>query len=202
MSTDATSEPPVARKPRPWQFSLGRLMVIILVIAVLLALVRWWGMAGWIALVTFVVFAVPIWLRRRGTPADLVLLKSLIVYGIVSALTLPFLNALWLGEIPLLALIQIPKVEFVHWLRRNLVMVAIHRLGLSRGSFSPDYNLARPYALAITYLIPLSILLTTLWVRKRMVPPYRRWTTVLILVAILDFCFTLFFAGGPGLSIY
>jgi hypothetical protein len=43
-------------------------------------------------------------------------------------------------------------------------MVAIQHLGLSRGSFSPDYILARPYALAIAYLIPLSILLVQLGV--------------------------------------
>ncbi len=81
-------------------------------------------------------------------------------------------------------------------------MAAIRRLGLSRGSFSPDYILARPYALAIAYLIPLGILLATLWVRKRLAPPYRHWTIALILVAIVDFCFTLTFAGGPGSSIY
>ena len=74
--------------------------------------------------------------------------------------------------------------------------------GLSRGSFSPDYAMARPYALAIAYLIPLGVLLPVLWVRTRMAPPFGRWTCVLIIIALLDFFLTLVFAGGPGFTIY
>jgi hypothetical protein len=199
VDSDVGVEQPEPRRRHPWQFGFSRLMLLTLAIAVALAFTRWWGIAG---VVAFLVLAIPMWLRRRSTEAVLVLLKSLSAYGVASALTLPFLDRLWLGEIPLLALVQVPKVEFAQWLCRNVVMAAIQHLGLSRGSFSPDYILARPYALAIAYLIPLSVLLATVRVRTQMAAPYRVWSYVLIIVAFLDYGFTLIFAGGPGLSIY
>ncbi len=197
-ATEGVKKPDPPRR-HPWQLGVSRLMALTLEIAVALAFTRWWGVAGIFA---FLVLAIPIWLRQRSTETDLVLLKSLSAYGVVSALTLPLLDRLWLGEMPLLALIQVPKVEFAQWLCRNVVMTAIQRLGLSRGSFSPDYILARPYALAITYLLTLGILIATVWVRTRKAAPYRHWSYVLIIVAFLDYWFTLIFAGGPGLSIY
>ncbi len=129
-------------------------------------------------------------------------LRSLIVYFIASVLTLPFLDTLWLGEVPLLALVQLPKTALASWLRTDVVMEAMRTLGVSQGSFSPDYIVARSYALTITYVIPLGILFATQWVRTRMGLPYRRWSCILLLVAALDFCFIVVFAGGPGFTIY
>lgn len=130
------------------------------------------------------------------------LLKSLIAYCVVCTLTIPFMNAIWSGEVPLLALVQLPKIEYAQWLRSGLVMQAIRWLGLSRGSFSPDYTLARPYGLAIAYLFPLAVLATVVWMRTRMAPPYRRLTIALLVVAAIDFAATLYFAHQRYLTIY
>jgi len=115
--------------------------------------------------------------RRRliDVNARVLPLRSLLVYCAVSILTLPFINRVWFGEIPVIALIQVPKTRFVGWLRTDVVMPVIRMLGLSRGSFSPDYLLARPY---------------------------RAWCIALLLAAAIDYCLTLALAGGPGLSIY
>jgi hypothetical protein len=74
---------------------------------------------------------------------------------IISILTLPLMNVVWLGEIPLLALIQLPKIAVASWLREHVVMEVIKILGWSKGSFSPDYMTARPYGLGLAYSIPL-----------------------------------------------
>jgi hypothetical protein len=138
---------------------------------------------------------------REGL-AYMLVLRCFVGYFVASALTLPFLNALWLGELPLLAVVQLPKIGLAGWLRTQVVMVVIRALGLSRGSFSPDYIMARPYALVIAYLIPLGIILGVVWVRTRMEKPYRWWVWVLLIMAGVDFGLTLYFAGGPGLTIY
>jgi hypothetical protein len=130
------------------------------------------------------------------------LLRSLLVYCVLSILTLPFIDSLWLGEIPVIALVQVPKTFFAGWLRTDVVMPLIRTLGLSRGSFSPDYSLARPYALAIAYLLPLAIVFAFVRLRGEAARRYRLWSLALLLAAAIDFCLTLLLAGGPGLSIY
>src|SRR4029078_5978016 len=79
-------------------------------------------------------------------------------YCALSCLTLPFIGRVWLGELPVLAVIQLPKIALADWLRTHVVMEAITFLDFSRGSCSPDYILARPYALAIAYLIPMAVI--------------------------------------------
>src|SRR5262245_26752258 len=74
-------------------------------------------------------------------------------YWILSCLTLPFVGRFWWGEIPVLGIIQVPKLLVAGWLRVHVVMKGVTLLGFSSGSFSPDYILARPYALIIAYLI-------------------------------------------------
>src|SRR3954468_21215999 len=93
--------------------------------------------------------------RKRPLIGDLVAgaLRVLTAYFVVSIITLPFLDALWLGELPLPGIVQLPKTAFAGWLRTAVVMPALGPLGRSRGSFSPDYMTARPYALAIAYLV-------------------------------------------------
>ena len=50
---------------RAWQFSLRRLMLWILACALFMAMIKWWGMAGFVLLV---VFAVPYALFHRTAP--------------------------------------------------------------------------------------------------------------------------------------
>src|SRR4051812_844377 len=86
------------------------------------------------------------------------LLLSFVGYCVLSCLTLPLIGRVWLDELPVLAAIQLPKIAVANWLRTHIVMEAMKLLGSSRGSFSPDYILARPYALALVYLIPMAVI--------------------------------------------
>ena len=112
------------------------------------------------------------------------------------------LDAVWLGELPLLALVQLPKTLIAGWLRTEVVMPLISTLGFSSGSFSPDFLIARPYALALAYVLLLGPVLILLWISKCMTRPARWWAWVAMVVAAIDFGLTLWLAGGPGLSVY
>jgi hypothetical protein len=130
-----------------------------------------------------------------------VFIRGLIYYCVISTVTLPFMNQLWLGELPLLAVIQLPKVSFAGWIRTEVVMEAIKWLGVSNGSFSPDYRMARPYALAIAYLLPL-ITIALLSVRGRSARQMQKLALVLLAVATIDYFATLQFAAARSLTIY
>ena len=129
------------------------------------------------------------------------LLKLLAAYFLVSSLTLPFMGRWWFGSIPPLALIQVPKIEPANQLRTDAVMPAMRRLGLSRGSFSPDYGLARPYALAIVYVIPFA-LAALVWLRTRPSRRFRGLTLAMLVLAVVDYATTLIFADSRSLTIY
>ena len=129
-------------------------------------------------------------------------LQALTAYFVASSLTLPFLSALWLGSVPLLALVQLPKTMFAGWLRTDVVMPTIAALGVSRGSFSPDYMMARPYALAAAYLLLLGLVFILLRVGTRATRSRRRWGRITLLAAAVDFALTLFFADGRALTVY
>jgi hypothetical protein len=59
------------------------------------------------------------WLSRMMQPLPL---KLAVGYFVICAVTLPFLDTLWLGEFPVLALIQLPKVALAKWCQHELVM--------------------------------------------------------------------------------
>jgi len=142
--------------------------------------------------------------RPPWTEGDVYLffIKGMLIYFLLSSLTLPFLNAIWLGELPLLAVPQIPKIQFAHWLARHIGMPMIQSLGLSRGSFSPDYGLVKPYALIAAYSIPLALLLLITTLRTRLARPLWIWALLLLIAAITDFYLTLHFKDRPGLNLY
>jgi len=139
-------------------------------------------------------------LARRG--GFVRVLWFVIGYCTLSCLTLPFVGLFWLGELPVLALVQLPKIAVAGWLRTQVVMKAIMFLGFSRGSFSPDFILARPYALAITYLIPM-IIIGFIGLRNfRPIDARRSFVTLaFLLAATADYVFTIF-ADGRVLTIY
>jgi hypothetical protein len=141
--------------------------------------------------------------RRPRGGFGAVALRLVAGYFVVSIVTLPFLDAVWFGELPLLALVQLPKTALAGWLRTDVVMPAIAALGLSRGSFSPDYVMARPYALALAYVpVVLGVVAIMLWTRRRPDRWPRRWGWIALAAAATDFAATLWFAGGPGLTVY
>lgn len=142
--------------------------------------------------------------QRARPRADLgqLTLRAVTVYFVASIATLPFLDSLWMGEVPLLALVQLPKVAVADGMRRGVVMPAIRWMGLSSGSFSPDYVRARPYALALAYLLFFGLVFLIVWIGGRRVSSARRWRWIALSAAVIDFGMTVWFARGPGLSVY
>jgi len=129
------------------------------------------------------------------------LLKCLIIYCMVSTLTLPFLGDVWFGDVPVLALVQVPKVSLANWLRQDVVMELIKLFGFSRGSFSPDYMAARPYALAAAYLNPMLIVAAGAC-RPNASARNRKLALVLAGAALVDFVVTLALANTRRITIY
>jgi hypothetical protein len=124
-------------------------------------------------------------------------------YCALSCLTLPFIGRVWLGELPVLAVLQSPKIAVAAWLRTHVVMEGIKVLGYSQGSFSPDYILARPYALALVYLIPGAVIGIMSLRRFRLREGRRIFVTLAFFVAAaVDYVFVLKFAEGRLLSLY
>lgn len=121
----------------------------------------------------------------------------------LSCLTLPFIGRVWLGQVPILAVIQLPKIAIAGWLRTHVVMETITFLGFSRGSFSPDYILARPCALALAYLIPLAFIGVVSLRRFRFRDEQLGFLAVALpVMAVIDYVCTLIFADGRSLTIY
>jgi hypothetical protein len=139
------------------------------------------------------------WLSRMMQP---VLLKLSVGYFVLCAVTLPFLDTLWLAEFPLLALIQLPKVALAKWCQSDLVIKGMHIAGLSKGSVSPDLIASRPWGLLLAYVFALVTIFGFAWFRTRMKQPYGRAAWMLAAAAVIDFVVTLLLAGGPGLTIY
>jgi len=129
-------------------------------------------------------------------------LKAGLVWCVASIVTLPFVGAVWLGEIPLLALIQIPKITVAGWLRQHVVMEVIKMLGYSKGSFSPDYVMARPYGLALTYSIPLIVVSLSLLIPGCSSGRHRRLALIFFAALMVDGAFTYIFADRRALSLY
>jgi hypothetical protein len=131
-------------------------------------------------------------------------IQVLIVYYLISIVTLPALNAIWVGEMPLLAVIQLPKVETAKFLRTHVVMPLIQDLGLSRGSYSPDLTLASPFAMAFVCLVPMLLLLVYVLCQRDFFRRHIRLVAAVAVLAMVDFGWTLMFASSRngGLSIY
>ena len=141
-------------------------------------------------------------MRPRTTRVFHVCLWFLVGYCCLSMLTLPFLNSLWLGEVPVLAVIQLPKTLPAIWARTGIVMPAIRVLGVSRGSFSPDYILARPYGLLLVYLVPAAAIAGCAFVSTPAPKSGKRLPALVLVLLSIDYVLTLMLAGGPGLTVY
>ncbi|WP_010586633.1 hypothetical protein [Schlesneria paludicola] len=133
------------------------------------------------------------WVRR---------LQVIAGYLIISSVTIPFAGRYWYGELPILALIQLPKLLPAEWLRTHVVMPLIRALGMSAGSFSPDYLMARPYALLLSYLIPAVILAGLLATSH---PPGRtiwRWYFIVVVLMTIDGMVMLAFGNTRTFTMY
>lgn len=128
------------------------------------------------------------------------LTAAFIGYFILSALTLPIMRWLWIGELPVLALVQLPKLFLAERLRTGVLMPLVRATGLSRGSFSPDYAMTGPYALVITYLLPIAAVIV--WRRLRANRYGPTAFRFLLAAELLDVLMFLAFSRGSGLTIY
>ncbi len=122
-------------------------------------------------------------------------LKLSIAYLVACTLTLPLAAAIWLGELPLLALVHLPKL---------LVFERIHRWGsdLVR-DFAPGTSTAavKPYTLALTYLLGLSLVLGSAWITTRLRSPHSRLALFLLLAAVVDYGVSMLW-DGRSVSLY
>lgn len=74
-------------------------------------------------------------------------------YYVCSSLTLPWSNQFWFGEIPILAIFQLPKAILKSLMQTQLLSL-LHQLGWTYGSASPDYAATHRWALGIAIIAP------------------------------------------------
>ena len=78
---------------------------------------------------------------------------AFVCYWILSAVTLPMVRHAWLGSIPVLAPLQLPKV-FLKSLAHESFSHAVNTFGWSTGSASPDYAMIHPWAMVLMLTFP------------------------------------------------
>jgi len=127
--------------------------------------------------------------------------RCVCAYYLVSALTLPFVNKVWLGEAPLLALIQMPKSFIKSVVQYECLLPFIHWAGWSRGSASPDYIMTQDWAMGIMVSVP-AICFLILLLLVRPFPHHWRLIAAVIICALLDGIVTLWFDSTSSLKIY
>tara|TARA_R100000789_G_C3005279_1_gene149884 strand:+ start:408 stop:893 length:486 start_codon:yes stop_codon:yes gene_type:complete len=128
------------------------------------------------------------------------LIGSACVFYILSAITLPFANKVWIGEIPILGLLQLPKA-FLKSVIHDALLIAVQQFGWSAGSQSPDYIMTHLWAMIIMTVGPALILLITLLYFGT----ERRWVLPLIALiscATIDAVVTLGFDAWSNLKLF
>lgn len=121
-------------------------------------------------------------------------------YYATSATTLPFVNSFWSGEIAPLALVQLPKAV-IKSLVHDFLLSEVQRLGLSRGSASPDYIMTHGWAMGIMLLVP-ALLLTAVLLLAPRVPHRRILIGILLSAAALDAAITWWFDSTFSLKLF
>lgn len=121
-------------------------------------------------------------------------------YYVTSATTLPLVDLVWFGEIPPLAVVQLPKAvikSVVH----DFLLAEVQRLGLSRGSRSPDYIMTHGWAMGIMLIVPALLLTAVLLLAPRV--PYRRVLIgILLSAAAFDAMVTWWFDNTFSLKLF
>jgi hypothetical protein len=128
-----------------------------------------------------------------------VLCTCICSYFLVSALTLPFVNKLWFGEIPPLAIVQLPK-SFFKSIVHQVLMSMVNSFGLSRGSFSPDYIATHGWAMIATVSVPALFVIMVFSLMRSL--PRRRLIGAILICAALDAVVTLWFDSVSNLKLY
>jgi hypothetical protein len=121
-------------------------------------------------------------------------------YYMLSSLTLPFADDLWLGELPVLAIVQLPK-SYAHDAVQHRLMMLMRYVGLSRGSPSPDMIASNPWAFGVVFVAPSAILIGIIG-SCRGLKQYRSWIICLLVAALIDAAVTIWFEKTASLSIF
>lgn len=79
-------------------------------------------------------------------------------YYLLSALSLPFASKIWLGEVPVFALFQMPKI-FLKSVVHDALTFGVNALGWSKGSPSLDYSMIHSWAMIGMLTLPVIALL-------------------------------------------
>ena len=139
----------------------------------------------------------PVQAARRWPVA---VVSCVAVYYLLSASTLPFVNDVWFGEVPLLVLLQLPKA-FLKGIVHSVLMAVMNGLGWSHGSFSPDFIATHGWAMGIMTTAP-ALLLIVVLTRLRRLPQRYRLISLLVFCATIDAVVTLLFDHVSSLKLY
>ncbi|MFO0913633.1 MAG: hypothetical protein U0795_11800 [Pirellulales bacterium] len=121
-------------------------------------------------------------------------------YYLLSALSLPLVNRVWLGELPLLALIQLPKMWLKGIIQHGLTYL-MRMLGQSSGSFSPDYLATHGLAVVLMALVPMLVVISCLALWPHLAN--RRRLILMVLVSgLIDGAVTIGFARVSALNLF
>ena len=123
-------------------------------------------------------------------------------YFVISIVTIPSVNSIWIGDLPVLAVIQTPKTTPANSIRYYYAAGLAKKLNISKGSFSPDYEFARPFALIIVYAFPLLALMLSYALFIKDKKGSGKYILVLLFFSVLDYFYTLYFSHTPSLTIY
>ena len=128
-----------------------------------------------------------------------ILCMCICTYYAMSALTLPFVNRLWFGEISPLAIFQFPK-SFLKSIIQKILLSMFHFFGLSRGSASPDYAATHGWAMIATVTLPALFVIAVCSLMRS--PAHRRLLAAILICAALDAVVTLWFDSASNLKLY
>ena len=136
--------------------------------------------------------------RPRRWP--LAIAALFILYTTASILTLPLADDLWLGELPLLAVVQIPKMFLASLIQKGMIAL-LPFLGLATGSISPDRILTHPWALGAALAAPaLAVVCLLLWPRRTL--HWRGTLAAILVLTALDAATTFWFDSSSSLSLF
>lgn len=122
------------------------------------------------------------------------------VYYIISAITLPFANKAWVGEIPVFSILQIPK-GFLKSVIHDILLQTVHLFGWSTGSASPDYGMTHPWAMTFMLTVPALLLISAI-LNFRSGRMRTALSIAVLACGACDAVVTLWFDASSGLKIY
>ncbi len=129
-----------------------------------------------------------------------ILLSTVSFYYLVSTISLPFINVAWISDIPILGIVQLPKM-FLKSILQGGLMSAMNYSGLSRGSYSPDYLDVHGWAMGMMMTAPAFLVSFFLLLRGQF-SIRQKQIVVLLVMTISDAVVTICIDQFSSLSVY